>query len=206
MSFNKGSIDGRMIDVIKMEDYIKDRSIVNSGFVGIQVGGLVYPIRKQTEDKPGIYFSPRGTIAWLKKPNEEEKDLYSSSNIIDFRSSNTKEMIEKCNALSALEQQILTDVDNVFKPVIGEEDSPEMALFKEAISKKECDFDKDENRFDKNFNNDKRLLAKSNSTLEKIKSIGSKLDMKITLRIEDKNPDVPNPMGVVLERVLNDEE
>ena len=30
--------------------------------------------------------------------------------------------------------------------------------------------------------------------------------MKITLRIEDKNPDVPNPMGVVLERVLNDEE
>ena len=76
MSFNKGSIDGRMIDVIKMEDYIKDRSIVNSGFVGIQVGELVYPIRKQTEDKPGIYFSPRGTIAWLKKPSEEEKDLY----------------------------------------------------------------------------------------------------------------------------------
>ena len=66
---------------------------------------------------------------------------------------------------------------------------------KQALNLKNIDIDAYADRFGENFNNEKRLLKGSSITMSKLKSIGDKLDMKITLTITDSNPNVPNPIG-----------
>ena len=90
---------------------------------------------------------------------------------------------------------MLSNSDNLFKPIPKENDSPEMKAMKKAICLKNIDIDAYADRFGDNFNNDKRLMKGSNITLSKAKSIGNNLDMKITLTISDARPDVPNPIG-----------
>ena len=70
-----------------------------------------------------------------------------------------------------------------------------MKAMKEAINLKHIDIDKYEPRFGPNFNNDKRLLKKDSITFRKLKDVCEALDMKATLKLEDANPNVPNPIG-----------
>ena len=101
----------------------------------------------------------------------------------------------KQNKLKNAERTILTTPENIFVPVIRDDDSPEMVGLKEAVIAKEIDIDKYQARFGSNYSNDKRLFNDKSITLSKLKTMFKALDMKGTLIIEDLNDDIPNPIG-----------
>ena len=98
--------------------------------------------------------------------------------------------------------QILTDADNIYIPIIGDEDGPEMVALKTAIGSKKCDINKYAFRFGPNFLNNKRLLKEKNITLNKLILMADNLDMEAELILRDKNHDVPNPMGQEVHAIL----
>ena len=110
----------------------------------------------------------------------------------EYKRSNNKAEYE-----SALrEKEILTNPDNIFIPTISEKDSPAMRGLKQAIIEKRIDIDKYQDRFGKeNFPNDKRKFKDTDITMFMMNRMNKALDIKATLILEDKSPDVPNPIG-----------
>lgn len=191
---SKAKIDDRIYDVVNFDDYVANPSAYDSNFTAIVEGDTLYPIRGRNDTRPGLY--PGNPFYRYVDPEEDEKKRYSSENIIDFDDvKSIKDVIEKQNKIKNAENAILTTVDNVFIPRIDENDSPEMVALKQAVIAKEIDLDKYEQRFGPNFNNDKRLFNRNTITLTKLKTMFDVLDMKATMIIEDKSPDVPNPIG-----------
>lgn len=190
----KGKINGTIYDVVSIEDYQNNKLLYDNKFTAIEKDGVLYPITKN-KNTPG-YYNGGGLFGVYIKPEPSKLNEYSSSNIIDFNSiNNMKEMIEKNTALRDMEREILCSSDNKFKPIIHEKDDLEMKALKEAVIAKNIDLDKYESRFGSSYNNDKRLFKKNNISLSKLKSIANNLDISVTLTLEDKSPDVPNPMG-----------
>lgn len=197
MSLEKAKIEDKIYDVIEQDEYYKNQSMYENQFTAIKGNdGLVYPIRKITDNRPGFY--PTGCIDFFKHPMPSECSMYSSQNIINFNSPTMKEVIKSQQKLASAERTILTTIDNVFVPDISVQDTPEMGAMKQAIIDKHIDLDKYETRIGPNYNNDKRLLRKKSITFGKLRSICNALDMKATLILEDVNPEVPNPIGRVI--------
>lgn len=203
----KAILNQKIYEVVDSEEYYRNPSIGNfNEFTAIQDNGLLYPIRNASKIcGPGYYTDTNSCISRYVEPELDEYDKYSvEQNLIDFNSNNIKEIIDKSERLKSMETEILISKDNIFNPVIKDDDEPEMQLLKTAINKKNIDIDKYESRFESNFQNEKRLFNKPTITFGKLKRIGKATDMKITLRIEDASPEVPNPIGEVLEVVITD--
>lgn len=195
MSLEKAKIDGAIYDVIDIETFYQNPDAYGQ-YTAIkrEEDGCVYPIRSRTDNKPGFY--PTGAIDYFQPASQNEVEKYSQDNIINFRDATSlRGIISAQQKLMSAERSILTTIDNVFAPEIGENDTPEMRAMKEGIRAKHIDLDKYESRFGPNYNNDKRLLKKGNITFGKFRAIADALDMKATLILEDANPDVPNPIG-----------
>jgi hypothetical protein len=194
MILNKARVDNKICDVVSFEEYVNNRDKYPSNMIAIKTDGFVLPLRGKNDDRPGIYVD--SCISIIRIPSPSEIEEYSDRNIIDFNNlNNMKEVIEKQNQVRNLEREILTNPDNIFIPKIDEDDSAEMKALKEAVISKTIDIEKYESRFGANFNNDKRLFNKPTISLGKMKTIFDALDIKGTLILEDKSPDVPNPMG-----------
>lgn len=198
MSLEKAKIDGAIYDVISREEYVKNPQLYDSQYVAIKGNdGFIYPIRSRTDNRPGYYTND--AFFFYKQPAVDEYQTYSSQNIINFKNAETlRDIIKTQQKLVSEERTILTTIDNVFAPDIGENDTPEMKATKQAILDKHIDLDKYEPRFGPNYNNDKRLLKKGRITFDKLRAIADALDIKATLILEDKNADVPNPIGRVI--------
>ncbi len=190
----KTKIDDKILDVITMDEFIKNKDTINSSFTAIkdEETQKVYPIRGRNDDRPGIYM--HGSIAIIKDPDPNDTE-YDTDNIINFESNSLKEIIEKQNKLKSMERVILTNPDNIFMPRLGENDSPEMVGLKEAVIAKHIDLDKYASRFGNNYSNDKRLFNDETITMSKLKTMFNALDIKATLTIEDRDQTVPNPIG-----------
>ena len=94
-----------------------------------------------------------------------------------------------------MENEILTDRNNVFSINIGDNDTPEMKALKTAINTKRVDKRNYESRFEQ-FQNDMRLLKGNTITLAKLISFCDKFDIDAELTLRDKNDgDIPNPIG-----------
>lgn len=198
MMNRKGKINGNIYDVVTHEEYLNNKELCDNKFTAIEHNGLLYPITKN-KNVPGYYNGGDSIFAELIQPPQEELENYSSANIIDFNSASTmKEYMEKSMTLRNMEKEILCSPDNKFHPVIAQEDDEVMKALKEAVILKDIDIDKYESRFGSNFNNDKRLFKKHTVSLGKLKTMADNLDMRATLTLEDKSPDVPNPMGRVI--------
>lgn len=190
----KAKINDKIYDVIKFDEYVASPEKYSYGYTAISEGDTVFPIRNKTDTRPGVYPGP--VFSKFIHPLEEEKDEYSIDNIIDFDNAESiKDIISAQDKLRSAEKTILTTIDNVFIPTIDENDYPEMVGLKEAVIAKKIDLDKYEQRFGINYNNDKRLFNKNTITMSKLKTMLNALDMKASLIIEDKDPDVPNPIG-----------
>ena len=197
MSLEKAKIADVIYDVITIDEYYRDPSAYGAYTAIRGTDGYVYPIRSKTDTRPGFY--PTGGLDFFKPPIMSEGPVYSQQNIINFHDATSlREVIQAQQKLMSAERSILTTIDNVFVPEIGEDDMPEMKALKQAIIDKHIDLDKYEPRFGPNYNNDKRLLRKGNITFGKLRSICNALDIKATLTIEDESPDVPNPIGRVI--------
>ena len=199
MSLRKMAINGVMYDVVTEEEYYRNPELYPQ-FTAVTLGnGYVYPIRR-IENRPGARqlpgFYPTNGISFYVHPGDMVANEYSESRMIDFRAAeDMRGYIQTKQRLASAERSILTSIDNVFKPEICENDTPEMVALKQAIIDKNIDLDKYEPRFGPNYNNDKRLLKKPNITFGKLRAMCEALDIKATITFEDANPDVPNPIG-----------
>ena len=195
-NYKKAKINGRVTTVVRPEDALNTESYQNK-FTSVEIDGVILPVKKTYDPtSPGFYIMNQGKIGKIIYPNDEEREEFSSQNAIDFSDvQNMKDLINKQEEVKRLESEVLSNSDNLFKPIPKENDSPEMKAMKEAICKKNIDIDAYADRFADNFNNDKRLLKGSSITISKMKSICDKLDIKVTLTLSDAANDVPNPIG-----------
>ena len=191
---DKAKIGDAIYDVVSREEYEANRSIYGPYTAVFGPNGLLYPIRKPNDYRPGYY--PDDLISTYVCPIGAESSAYSVQTIIKFSEASTmKEIIESQQKLASAERSILTTVDNVFAPEIGENDTPEMKALKQAICDKHIDLDSYEARFGPNYNNDKRLLKKERITFDKLRAICDSLDIKASITLSDAYEDTPNPIG-----------
>lgn len=202
MNLKRAKVDGKMCDIIDLDELHENISLYKTGYVGIQVEKdneqYVLPYKQSiqyTQDinKPGVY--PLGNVGEVIVLPEDDIDYYQPE-IIDFSDTKSiEEYITKQGRLKNIEKEILTTQDNIFKPPVGENDTAEMKALKLAIAQKNIDIDKYASRFGENFPNDKRKMKDDKISLLLLKRIGEALDMNIQIKISDANPNVPNPMG-----------
>lgn len=195
MDYKKASVDGKIRDVI---DYSELPKINTNNYDNLAVlhNGVIYPERNpNVEISPGLYVYEWGTI--LHEPTEEQLPEYLAENkLIDFKANNIRELIEKSDRLKEAENTLLvcTDPEGITTYPIGNNDSPEMVAVKSAINAKRIDIKKYQARWD-TYANDIRLLNKESLSLAKLKTFAKNLDMKVSIVVEDKAPNVPNPIG-----------
>lgn len=198
MSVQKANINGFMYDVINTEEFYQNPDFYTNKYTALRPGdGYIYPIRTRNEQGPGFYVT--GGLDFFVIPMGEQCNTFSQQHVIDFKEPHNyaEYMLAQQKFMSA-ERSILTTIDNVFAPDIGDNDTPEMKAVKQAINDKHIDLDKYESRFGPNYNNDKRLLRRDSITFGKLRSICDALDIKATIILEDANPDVPNPIGRII--------
>lgn len=195
-NYKKAKINGRVTTVVTPNDALNNEMYQNK-FTSVEIDNVILPVKKTYDPtSPGFYLMSSGKVAKVVYPSDEDIEEYSSDNAIDFSNvKNMKELIIKQEEVKRLESEVLSNSDNLFKPIPKENDSPEMKAMKKAIGLKNIDIDAYADRFSDNFNNDKRLLKGSSITISKMKSICDKLDIKVTLTLSDASDDVPNPMG-----------
>ena len=201
INFKRKTINGKMYNVVDMKNYMKNNDIYDRSQTAVEVSingnNYVLPFRNKTDNRPGIYDD--GSIEFFCVPGGNKKDMkeYSSDDMLDFSKCSTiAEIMEKQEILRDEEKEILANPDNIFVPTISEKDSPAMRGLKQAVIEKHIDIDKYQDRFGKeNFPNDKRKFKDNDITMFMMNRMNKALDIKATLILEDKNPNVPNPIG-----------
>jgi ribosomal protein S17E len=205
----KARIGRRIMDVIDQDEFIR-RSNTNPEIVkelaedtAVQApNGMIYPIQKQhTTAIPGVYDA--GPMLLYNTPESMKTDpQYQADNIIDFENvSSLKESIAKQAELEQAERTILISPENIFTPIVQETDTPEMALLKKAIARKNIDLESYKQRFGSDYNNDKRIFEQPSITFFKMKRVCDIFDIKVSLTLED-NPGAANPIGERLSAVI----
>ena len=199
INIKKIRIDSKIYDVTSQEKYCSNPEKYDSNYTAIESEGLAYPLINKTDyynGVPGVLDA--GLVMFYNQPapNNPMIDQYNMQNAIDFSNAKSmKTIIEKSNMVKSLENEILVNSDNITVIKSDDNDDAEMAALKEAINCKQCDINAYSTRFNGNLLNDIRILKGHSITLSKLKTYGNALDMKMTLTIEDQNPDVPNPIG-----------
>ena len=205
---------GRSIyDIITEEKYIERTSGTNSeeikkelaGYTAIEKDNIVYPLLPSNSSKNTVGVKDFGNVLLYQKPETtEQQEQHSSSHIIDLSNNNEgiKGMIRRQAELEQAEKSILISKDNVTTFMIKEEDTPEMALFKEALNSKRIDMSSYRDRHGSDFSNNMRLLTSSNNiTFGKMKAIAKASDIEIEIKFRDK-PGCVNPMGTEFSTVI----
>lgn len=196
MDMKKAKINGRLMSVVSLEDYNKNPELYTQSSTAIEIKdqNLVLPIIGKYDNNPGIYVSSGELFSTINVPDNE--DEYSLDRVIDLSDTkNMKELMEKQELIRDIEFEMLTTVDNIFSPKIGENCSPAMRALKTAVIEKKIDINKYGDRFGSNFNNDKRQYNKDTISMQMLERQCNGLDIKATLILEDASEDVPNPIG-----------
>lgn len=187
-------LNGRLCSVSTISEYTDMVDVCNPKFTAIETEDNVLPIKNKTDEGPGVYYVPGGMCCRIVDPTEEEKDKYSKENIIDYSKCETiGDVIQKENLVRDIENELLTNKDDIFQLSIGVDDTPEMIATKLAINAKNADVKQYEPRFDQ-FQNDMRLLKGKSITLAKMKSIYDKFDIEAELILRDREG-CANPMN-----------
>ncbi len=208
MDAKRAKIDNKLYNVVSPETYCKSPEIYPNYRTAIETGDYVLPLINKTDDKTGTVYG--GMVFEIREQNQGDLDNYRKENIVMYDLGNSKDMgdlIRKQERIAEANKEIMETVDNIYVPCRNEDDTPEMIIFKDALEAKHMDISKYipaiENALGSKFGNDKRLLNQTDITLKKLKGFADGLDMKLTLIIEDKNPNVPNPIGRRLVAVIN---
>ena len=205
----KIKIDRRILDVVDQQEFIR-RSIANpeatkslADDTAVEApNGKVYPVTRQySPNVPGV--TDCGPMLLYSTPDEMNDDpQYNNENIINFENSESlQDSIAKQAELDQAERTILISPDNIFIPVVQENDTPEMALLKQAMCRKQIDIESYKQRFGSDYNNDKRIFDQSSITFFKMKRLCDIFDIQISMTMEDK-PGAVNPIGEKLTTVI----
>lgn len=194
MEMKKAKLNNKMYDVTSLENYVQHRDIYDQQYTAIEVDDMVLPVIGRIDERIGICIS--GPVAFYNPPQKDRMNEFSSSNIIDFNKARSMgEIIQKQEYVKSLENEIIVNSENIFEPRIDDNDSPEIKALKGAVIAKQIDINAYAPRFGSNFANDKRLFNSDKISLVKLRKIANALDMRCTLTLEDKSPNVPNPIG-----------
>lgn len=196
MEMKKAKIGGKMVDVVSLDEYRRspESYIPNSTAIEFPDQNVVLPVIGKFDPTVGV--SVGGVFSKINMPDEEHMSEYSTDNIIDLSDvNNIGELMKKQELVRDIEYEILTTVDDIFQPRIGENDSPAMKAMKTAVIEKQIDFNKYAARFGSNANNDKRQYNKSTISMQMLERQCKALDIKATLILEDASDDIPNPIG-----------
>ena len=205
MNFKRSKIEGRMVDVVSIEDLQSNPQLYATGSVAVEVEtadkvNYILPYRPNINIQPGVELRPGvynlGSVGHaICYPSSDDAEEYQPE-VIDLTSAaSMEEFISKQGKLKDIEKEILTTQDDIFRPIITDDDTPEMRALKTAVIQKHIDLDKYADRFGENYPNDKRKFKDSSISLMLLKRFGENLDMNIQIKISDANPNVPNPMG-----------
>lgn len=205
----RAKIENRLLDVVDMQSYISNMHKPHMTAIEIEKDEKRYilPFRSNHDDRPGVYSY--GCIYLMKFPKDcvdanEEEFLYDSVPVFDFNScDDMKTLLNTQSQIRDIESSILTDIENEYHPRRHDDDTPAITLLKNAIDAKRFDIRKYEDRYGINYLNDIRLLNGKDITLKKLLHHADRLDMEVEMIIRDKNPDVPNPMGIEVRKILN---
>lgn len=213
MAYMKAKIDGVIYDVVPLDEYNRGQQLNQNPFndkctavICDEFKNYVLPIRNFSDygtpnQKPGVYHTK--PIDYIVEPDPSQTEYMKSESLIDFSDSHSlRDIIEKQQELNSAKRTILTSIDNEFVLDISGDETPEMNGLKESVNSKHIDIAKYEPEFGDNYNNDKRVLTKDSITFGKLRTICKALDIKATITFEDENPDVPNPIGKVITRVI----
>ena len=195
-----------MYEVVSRDEYFQNRDFYDPNYTALQYDGYIYPIRTSYGILDNVGVLPSNTVDLINTSGITEE--YSSDNIIDMGNNrNMQDVLDKAEAVKSIENELVLTTDNVYKASYDDADSPALVALKMATEKKNCNPDLYAYRFGANYNNDIRHLKKNNKkkkiSLDKLVTIADNLDMKVTLSIEDKSPNVPNPMGEKVTVILN---
>lgn len=214
MDLRTTTVDGKLVDVLSEQEYAEKAKIYSENPSMYQNTALeisngdnsyVLPFRNKTDDRPGIYNEMDGSIYFVRFPNKEEDASYNSKDlqIVDYSNVNdVKEFLKKNDQIRDMENTILSDIDSVYTPSIGEQDSPEMKAFKMAIASKHCDLNKYAPRFGDNYLNDKRILKGPSITMNKLILMSKKMDIEVEMILRNSGDDVANPMDKEIRVIL----
>ncbi len=209
MDLRKAKINGKSSDIISMQTLNDNRAIYHDPNISAPVAvecdkgnGDVYflpyyPGGSYNTNKPGVYpVDINHGIDYIVYPEKDEADKYQPDRIVDFRHiESIQDYLDVQREAEELQNDIVSNPDNIFVPPLLENDTPEMRVLKEAVIAKRIDIDKYQDNFGDNFPNDKRKFFDNKITLYLLKRDCECLDMKAELVISDASKDVPNPLG-----------
>lgn len=207
ITITKAAINGQVVDVVEYDEYTKNKRIYEGRIdvaipvtdsrgkdILLPVKGN-YPSSNTTLLSPGVYNA--GPVDFFVEPEEAFTDRYVSKNPITMSNGDDiRDLIIAGEKSKKLDEPFITSPDNITNIPIKENDQPEMVALKMALNSKKIDIDKYAPRFGSNFPNDKRQLKGDSATLNIIKRYCNNMDMEALLTLRDKDPDVPNPMGM----------
>ena len=202
INITKGVVNGSIYDILSYEEYVENQDSASSGNIAIKTTThegkeIVLPYKGNYNGNtniPGVYNA--GPVDMFVFPDESNEERYRAKRTVEISNADSiNEILKKKETLARLAEPWITSPDNITKFQISEDDNPEMICLKEALNAKNIDFDKYAPRFGANFPNDKRQLKQNSATLNIIKRFCENLDMEAILILQDKNPNVPNPMG-----------
>lgn len=197
MNLNKAFIDGKIYDVVEFNElgcinYIGDA-------LAVHYSNFILPVRMSEGNKPGFYTN--GMFYSVILPNTEyEVQTYSDTHIAYFGNATTfQDVLQAKEKIYEDEYNHLVSSDEVFVPHIDQtNDTALMFAVKSAIAAKQCNINNYAERFGSDFNNDKRKFNGNSITAGKAESILSNTDVRVTLVVQDMNPNVANPIGKTL--------
>lgn len=203
-------MNGKLQNMTTVSDYLRSPNAFTVNDTVIDMGdGTMLPLISQAgyeRNEVGIAINPNSFINRFNPPKERDMDSYNiavqteAHSVIDFSDcKNYHDVINKQKALKDVRSELMTNADHISYYPIGDNNTRLMAGLKEAINAKQCDINMYEQNFDGNFLNDIRILNGDSITDKKTIKFGNALDIKVSVKFEDKNPNVPNPMGKVVE-------
>ena len=213
-SVSKGVLNGSIYDILTPEELTKYKQSSSQDLTNLAVKinckdeEIILPVitNKQYTDNvmtPGVY--PMGPLNFYKYPEEKDIDKYKPIKMVTFSNSDSLEaVLGKQEILQSFNEPWVTSTDNATICPINDDDQPEMVAIKSALNSKHIDFDSYAPRFGINFPNNKRQLKSPSATLKFIKTFCDALDIEAELILKDRKPDVPNPMGKVIQVSLTD--
>lgn len=203
LEMKKMGLNGKMVEVVPLSTYASNPDAYVQANTGIELEGFVLPLIGRFDQTPGIYVG--STFSYVNFPSQEEEANYStkSDKFVDMSNvQDVTQLMEKQEAVRNIEREILTTPDNIYVCKRNPNDSPAMTGLKDSVDSKGMDISKYAPRFGSNYNNDRRKLEDENVSISMIERFGNKFDMKVTIRYENANPNVPNPMKEPVEVVI----
>lgn len=197
---NKAFINGKIYNVINIEEISPDYITCFPGTLAVHYLNCILPIYiNNNGNTPGIYFDCLGYNI-IMPVTDEDIQTYSDTHLACFGDAESfKDIVQAKEKLYKDEFNHLVSSDDVFIPHMDQsQDTPLMFAVKSAIAAKQCNINNYAERFGSDFNNDKRKFNGNSITAGKAESILSNTDVRVTLVIQDMNPNVANPIGKTL--------